>query len=69
MSIEFKFHTLNEGGIGKAQAIAYGFDELLTKLERLCADGRELSIVKTKLEEACYFAKQAMARCPLNEGD
>lgn len=58
---EFAVHMLNENGIEKANKIREIFDETLTKLEQLCMPGRELSIVKTKLEEACFFAKKSMA--------
>ncbi len=61
MNREFKVHMLNEGGKIKAGEIAQAFDVCLDELTRLCPEGRELSIVKTKLEEACFFAKKAMA--------
>lgn len=61
MRNEFAVHMLNEEGKEKAKKIAQGFDDLMEGLELLCMSGRELSIVRTKLEEACFFAKKAMA--------
>jgi hypothetical protein len=63
----FEVHKLNEIGIGKAREIAGAFDQLLARLEELCPDGREFSIVKTKLEEASFFAKKAMAKDRVNQ--
>jgi hypothetical protein len=60
----FQFHRLNEVGIEKAVKIAESFDRLLTELKELCPEGREFSIVKTKLEEASFFAKKSMANRP-----
>lgn len=57
----FQFHKLNDAGIEKALAIAKAFDDCLYQLRTVCPDGREFSIVKTKLEEACFFAKKSMA--------
>jgi hypothetical protein len=64
MHKEFTVHMLNDEGKKNARAIAEAFDELLTKLEALCPVGRELALVRTKLEEASFFAKKAMASCP-----
>lgn len=64
MRAEFKFHKLNKDGQEVAIKMAQCFDELLTDLEEVCQSGRELSIAKTKLEEACFFAKKAMAINP-----
>ncbi len=61
MHSEFAVHLLNEDGIKKANQIAVLFDNFLTDLETLCMPCRELSIVKTKLEEASFFAKKSMA--------
>ena len=63
MKTLFKVHILNEQGIQNAKDMAVKFDELLNWLETTakCQQGRELSIVMTKLEEACFFAKKAMA--------
>ena len=58
---EFGVHQLNGIGMNKANAIRDAFDECLTQLELYCMSGREFSIVKTKLEEACFFAKKSMA--------
>ena len=58
---EFAVHKLNEEGMKKAKHIQYLFDSCLNGLEEVCTTGREFSITKTKLEEACFFAKKAMA--------
>lgn len=67
MSDLFKTHLLNEKGIEKARSVGDAFDSLLTTLVGACPDGRELALVKTKLEEACFFAKKAIARLPANQ--
>lgn len=58
---EFASHILNDAGIEKAQSIGAAFGSLLTFVEQHVPAGRELAIVKTKLEEACFFAKKGMA--------
>jgi hypothetical protein len=68
MHREFEVHLLNEQGIEKAKALAVAFDELLTKLEPLMPlSSRYTSLVCTKLEEASFFAKKAMAILPENQ--
>ena len=74
----FQVHKLNETGMAKAKDIAEAFDTLLETLTQpglnghndkmylLCPEGRYLALVKTKLEEACFFAKKAMASDPEN---
>ncbi len=64
---EFKVHKLNENGLENARVIAGAFDDLLHALRVIIPEGRELSIVRTKLEEACFFAKKAMAMHPENQ--
>lgn len=63
----FQFHKLNEVGIGQAVAIAETFTECLGKLKTMCPEGREFSIVKTKLEEAAFFAKKSIANMAANQ--
>ena len=59
----FQVHMLTEEGKQKAVAMAQEFNGLILKLEEMCGkDGREMAIVRTKLEEACFFAKKAMAK-------
>lgn len=62
MHAAFQVHMLTEEGKTKAREIAESFDALLTKLEALVPEGRELAITRTKLEEACFFAKKGMAQ-------
>lgn len=62
MREEFKVHILNEEGIQKAQEIAAIFELALNHLESTCGiDGRYMALVRTKMEEASFFAKKAMA--------
>lgn len=62
MNKEFEVHILTTTGIEKAKELANIFDDLLTRLTGdYCPNNREFSIVKTKLEEACFFAKKSMA--------
>jgi hypothetical protein len=56
----FNFVTLNDVGKNKAHDIAVRFTTLLDELETICPKGRELSIVRTKLEEAAMFAKKSL---------
>lgn len=66
----FQLHLLNDDGVNKAKAMAQDFSALVDKLEALLGDGvktREFSIVKTRLEEASFFAKKAMANQPENQ--
>ena len=59
---EFATHMLNEQGKERARQIRDAFDLLMNTLRPICQPtGRELSIVRTKLEEACFFAKKSMA--------
>jgi len=59
---EFTVHMLNETGKQKARQIAETLTEALDKLEQVCGtDGREMALVRTKLEELSFFAKKAMA--------
>ncbi len=64
MNREFEVHMLNATGKAKAMMIAEAFDDCLERLKVVCPAGRELALVKTKLEEACFFAKKAMASDP-----
>jgi hypothetical protein len=68
MNSEFAVHILNEDGIRKAKEIANVFDGTLNAIKDLIGiECREFSIAKTKLEEACFFAKKAMAINLINQ--
>ena len=66
---EFAVHMLNDEGKKKAVRMAEAFSALMTELDAMAqgGDGRSLAISKTKLEEACFFAKRAMASAPSNQ--
>lgn len=61
---EFKVHLVNAAGRTACTAVAEGFSILLSGLEEIGVTGRELAIVKTKLEEAAFFAKKSIASKP-----
>ncbi len=69
MSDLFKVHLLNEDGIRKALNIANAYEDILAYLETVCIEGRDLAIVRTKLQEASFFSKRAMAMSELNHKD
>jgi hypothetical protein len=58
---EFEVHMLNDQGKKHAQELALRFSDLLGWCRAIGTEGRELSLVATKLEEACFFAKKALA--------
>ena len=60
----FKVHTLTDEGKALAEELASAFDQLLEDVIAIVGkqDGREMAIVTTKLEEACFFAKKALAK-------
>lgn len=65
---EFEVHLLNEQGIEKARTLASLFDSLLDAVVAINPDkSREMHLVRTKLEEASFFAKKAMANQPENQ--
>jgi hypothetical protein len=65
----FRVHKLNDTGLKNAQLIAESFDSLVCYLSKLCPESREFSIVKTKLEEAAFFAKKSMANVVENQAE
>lgn len=69
MDTLFAVHMLNEQGKANATDIANKFNSLLSDLEKVAGDppSREWSFVKTKLEEACFYAKKAMANKAANQ--
>ncbi len=67
MRDEFRVHLLNQDGLDKAGFIAQAFDRLLNELDELIPAGRERSLVVTKLQEANFFAKRAIAVQPENQ--
>jgi hypothetical protein len=67
MRREFSVHRLNTSGLVAADQIAEAFSECLDKVSGFIPPGRELGLVVTKLQEAAFFAKRAMALVPRNQ--
>lgn len=63
----FKSHKLNPDGILKVNFVRNSFNDLLEELFKLLPDNREFSIVRTKLEEASFFAVKSIATSPKNQ--
>lgn len=64
----FAFHKLNAVGQKKAQDLAISFDVMLRDIEQISPlGGREGAIVRSRLEEACFYAKKAMALQAVNQ--
>ena len=54
-----KLH-LNDKGTDRAREISIAFSNLLFYLEDTLPKGREFAIVRTKLEEASFYAKKSL---------
>lgn len=78
----FKVHRLNEGGLAKAEQAATILRNALADLKALMVPTvpagyvantsfamREQALVVTKLQEASFFAKRAIALDPQNQFD
>lgn len=63
----FAPHLLNPQGVEKTNRIHWSFSVLLSRLEEDMPAGRELAIVRTKLEEACMFALRGVALAAENQ--
>lgn len=65
---EFEVHLLNPDGIVLAEKLASTFNECLNSvIEMNPSPSREMSLVRTHLEIASFFAKKAMAKNPANQ--
>lgn len=66
---EFGVHKLNKVGIERANEMAVRFSALVNWLEQEggCSSSPEFTIVKRKLEEACFYAKKSMAMNGINQ--
>ena len=66
---EFQTSRMTEEGIEKSQRVALAFDNLLAELDRLTgamSSSRYMSIARTDLETASFYAKKAVAFNPEN---
>jgi hypothetical protein len=59
---EFKTYIPGAKAIEEMQSISQDFDDLLTKLESKLDTTRELALVRTHLEIACFYARKAKAK-------
>lgn len=65
---EFTSYRLNDLGLDKLRTLRDLFTDTLNQVEDLCGvDGREMALVRTKMEEASFFANKAMAKRAENQ--
>ena len=55
---------LNARGFARVQNISHAFTSLLAVVEAVVPPGRQLNIVASKLEEACFYAKKGISLQP-----
>jgi hypothetical protein len=67
MNDDFKVHVLNEDGLRIANDIAVQFQLLLDRMEEVMSPSRELSLVRTHLQDACFWAKRGIAIDPKHQ--
>lgn len=64
VAAEFGFWPVEGNNVATIEQIRIGFDQLLTTIKGGVAPGNEryLALVKTKLEEACFYAIKGVAK-------
>lgn len=65
----FGSKKLNQKGVEKYELIKMNFENCLAELIKHTGGGDErcIAIMKTKMEEACFFAQKAMTRNEINQ--
>lgn len=61
MNKEFSTTKVTPEGVQKINQSRTIFDNALEELKAICPEGREFALVKTKLEEASFFAVKAIS--------
>lgn len=69
MNKEFSTTKVTPEGVQKINQARSILDGTLDALKILCPEGREFSLVKTKLEEAGFFAVKAISYANVGEED
>ena len=60
----FTYHTPSEAGVNRHARLSLAFISLAELVDEIVRDGREKSMVLTKLEEAKFWASAGVARNP-----
>lgn len=63
----FTHTNLNSRGSTEVMTVEYEFDRTWKVLELLLSPGREKALVRTKLQEASFWAKKAICELPENQ--
>ena len=67
IDLRFTSYKFNPEGLKKVAAISEAFQTLLIELNKHCPEGQDYDKTKNLLEEACMFAKKAMAKRASNQ--
>jgi len=62
LAVRFTYHKPNDYKAGAHQQVRNALLEIAVELDALLPEGREKSLVFTKLEEAMFWANAAIAR-------
>jgi hypothetical protein len=60
----FRYHAPSVEGVARHTELSEAFASLAVLVDDVCPDGREKSLVLTKLEEGKFWASAAVARDP-----
>ncbi len=66
---EFQAVAMNDAAVEKCRTIREAFSTALESVTAQLGPGRELSIVTTKLQEACMWAIRGLSQLPENKHD
>lgn len=69
MNKEFASTKVTKEGVDKINKTREIFDGALEELKKICPEGREFSLVKTKLEEASFYAIKAISYANIGDQD